>query len=170
MRRCWTPGKDSVSSWEHIAGPNCVEHRGYDGNTIPVEEMKYCTTVQCIVGYGVAYHESSEEWHPERGDEDFERTSKYHLSGLGFRSGTIQEFNGVYSKRHGCYKLNPADTGGFEWSHASFHPYCLETYKRVSSLRLGKADLLDLAEWIERQDSSAPLTSPKAARRCGWLA
>jgi hypothetical protein len=118
--------------------------------------MKYCTTVQCIVPYGEDYHESAEEWHPELDDEDFERTSKYHLSGLGFRSATIEEINYVYPKRHGCDEINPVDINGFELGHASFHPYCLETYRRVSSLRLGRVDLLDLAEWIERQDSSAP--------------
>jgi hypothetical protein len=118
--------------------------------------MKYCTTVQCLVKYGDDYHEPAEEWHPEPDDEDFERTSKYHLSGLGFRSGTIEENDDVYPKRHGCYEIQPVEPNGFKWGHASFHPYCLETYRRLSSLRLGKVDLLDLAEWIARQDSSAP--------------
>lgn len=153
----WEPGKDSSTYYEHVAGPNCVEHHGYDGNAISVEEMKYCTTVQCIVPYGGEYHDSAKEWYPEPDDEDFECTSKYHLSGLGFRAATIEEVDYAYPERHGCYEINPIDTHGFEWGHASFHPYCLETYRRVSSLRLGKVDLLDLAEWVERQDSSAPL-------------
>lgn len=34
---------------EHIAGPGCINTYGYSGHRISIEEMRTCTTVQCLV-------------------------------------------------------------------------------------------------------------------------
>jgi hypothetical protein len=58
------PGHDSDSNvyYEHVSGPHCVAHRGYDGNAISVGEMRYCNTVQFIALYNHdGYYDSSQD-------------------------------------------------------------------------------------------------------------
>lgn len=64
-----TPG------YEHIAGPGCRSIRGYHGDKISVEEMRGCTTVQCLMP-------KEEDWKPRHDDLDFEKESTYQLTGL----------------------------------------------------------------------------------------
>lgn len=52
--------------------------------------------------------------------------------------------------------MNPGAFGGFNGFHPPFHPYCLEIFRRASKLRLGGADLLNLADWVDRCDSNTP--------------
>jgi hypothetical protein len=103
------------------------------------------------------YHDSSQDWSPEPDDEEFERRGKYHLTGLADRCVIYEEDCSVYPKRHGCFEVNPFVYGGFKDGHPPFHPYCLETYRRVSTWRLGRADLSDVAEWLDRRDSNTAL-------------
>jgi hypothetical protein len=142
--------------YEHVAGPHCIEYCGYDGNAITAEEMKYCHTVQFIAQYGIdCWHGRSDDWPLEADDEDFERRGEYHLTGLGDRSANYEDDDcSVYPKRHGCHEVNPMVLEGFDHGHPPFHPYCLEIYRRVSGLRHGRADLAEVAEWIERRDSN----------------
>lgn len=137
--------------YEHIAGPNCVHYIGYSGHVITAEEMKYCTTLQYIVPYDQDYHESDPLHRPEPDDDDFERKGEYHLSGLTDRCALWEHDCSVYIKRHGCYEVYSARFNGFHDGEPPFHPHCLEIYRRVSGLRRGTTDILDLARWNEHQ-------------------
>ena len=61
--------------YEHIAGPGCKSPMEYSGHRISAEEMRGCTTVQCLIP-------ETDDWEPEDGDCDFEADSAYHLTGL----------------------------------------------------------------------------------------
>jgi hypothetical protein len=142
--------------WEHIAGPVCLHEGGYSGHAISVEEMKYCTTMQCIVPYDSQYNQSFPDPGPEPDDEGFERRGVYHLSGLGDRCGSWEDDCNVYPARHGCHEVNPFQYDGFETGEPPFHPHCLEIYRRVSELRRNTTDMTDLADWITRQVDEIP--------------
>lgn len=135
---------------EHIAGPHCEHRRGYNGNAISVEEMRLSTTVQCIVEKKSQAHDGLPEWSSEPDDEDFERESEYFLSGLGNKCGSWEDDTTVEPQRHGFNDLNPMHTEGFAMGDLAFHPHCLEMYKRVSSLRLGRVDIAAFADWWDR--------------------
>lgn len=149
---------DAFELYEHIAGPNCVHYRGYNGHVISAEEMKYCTTMQFIVPYDQEYHDSDDDQQPlhEPDDEDFEREGKYHLTGLSEECGSWEDDCSVYPKRHGCYEVYPMGNGGFDNGDPPFHPHCLEIYRRVSGLRRGTTDMTDLAQWIAHQFDERP--------------
>lgn len=152
-----TKRKEPVwKSYEHIAGPDCVDHHAYNGYAISAEEMKFCTTMQCIVLYDNEYHESYPNQWSEPDDEEFERQGVYHLTGLGDACGSWEDDCSVYPKRHGCYEVYPMAYGGFKDGDPPFHPHCLEMYRRVSALRRGTTDMTDLAHWIEHQLHEIP--------------
>lgn len=66
----------AARKYEHIAGPGCLNTRGFHGDMIRVEEMMDCQTVQGIF-------RKPEDWTPRQDDMDFERTSThYALTGL----------------------------------------------------------------------------------------
>jgi hypothetical protein len=132
---------------EHIAGVDCEHQHGYNGNAISVEEMRLSTTVQCIVEKRSEAHDPLPEWSPESDDEDFERDSKYFLSGLGDRCGSWEDDCTVEPQRHGFNDLNPMFTEGFALGDLAFHPHCFEMFKRVSTLRLGRVDVAKWADW-----------------------
>jgi hypothetical protein len=156
---------------EHIAGVNCEHRQGYNGNAISAEEMRLCTTVQCIVPKDSEAHGEMPDWFPASDDEDFERDSKYFLSGLGDRCGSWEDYSSVEPQRHNFDDINPMNTGGFEMGDLAFHPHCFEIYKRVSTLRLGKADIAKWADWWGR-DCEDPCTvfhpSVEAANDQWW--
>jgi hypothetical protein len=139
------------SRYEHIAGPDCVHEGGYSGHAIPADEMKYCTTIQCIVPYINQNREPFNDPGPELDDEEFERRGVYYLSGLGDRCGSWEDDCSIFPARHGCYEVNPFQFDGFDIGEPSFHPHCLEIYRRVSGLRRNTTDITDLAHWISRQ-------------------
>jgi hypothetical protein len=58
------------SRYEHIAGPDCVHEGGYSGHAISADEMKYCTTIQCIVPYINQNREPFNDPGPELDDEE----------------------------------------------------------------------------------------------------
>lgn len=66
----------AARKYEHIAGPGCLNTRGFHGDMISVEEMMDCQTVQGIF-------RKPEDWTPREDDMDFERTSMcFALTGL----------------------------------------------------------------------------------------
>jgi hypothetical protein len=148
---------------EHVAGVDCMHRYGYNGNAISVEEMRLCTTVQCIVLKDKEAHDAMPEWSPESDDEDFERDSKYFLSGLGDRCGSWEDDTSVEPQRHHFNDINPMSIDGFEMGDLAFHPHCFEMYKRVSTLRLGKADIAKWADWWGRDGSDHDLPSHPSA-------
>lgn len=149
-------GTDPEYFVEHIAGVNCVSLDGYNGNNISAEEMKACTTLQCVVDRRSDAHDSIENLPPEPDDEDFERESNYFLTGLLERCGSWEDMYNmsVYPRRHGFDDVNPVDVSGFELGDRPFHPYCLEIYKRASLLRLGKLDLVALFDWWGKDNNN----------------
>jgi hypothetical protein len=142
--------------YEHVAGPHCNASCGYNGNTISTGEMRYCNTVQFMAHYNDRHHLVPEIWSPEADDEDFERRGKYHLTGLADRCVRSFDDRSVHPVRHGCPEVYPSALGGFSDGHPLFHPYCLEMYRRVLTLRICGADLFDVAEWIARRHNDIP--------------
>jgi hypothetical protein len=61
--------------YEHLAAPNCIDSRGYNGHRITAEEMRGCTTMQSLMrrmpGWGVDPH-----------NLEFETQSHCVLSGI----------------------------------------------------------------------------------------
>jgi hypothetical protein len=133
---------------EHIAGPGCIHHRGYNGHNISAEEMVGSGTVQCLI-------RKLSGWQHEATDEDWEVTGDYFLSGLG---GHMQsrDCGGVKCLpiRHGIEEeLCPDDEYWDnqqlnEWdSPMPFHPACIEVFKRVSHQRFGIFNANGLGRW-----------------------
>lgn len=146
--------EDTDFMYEHVSGPSCVAYSGYNGSKITAEEMKYCGTVQCMARYDGYRHDQSQDCRAQEADDgELEHKGKYHLTGLGDRCGYWEDDCSVYPERHGMSEVSPMDLDGFDDGDPPFHPYCLETYRRVSTLRLGTDDLSGLAEWIDRRDS-----------------
>ena len=63
------------NEYEHIVGPDYEHTGGYHGDETSVEQIRGCTTAQCLVA-------KREHWQPSNDDLDFERHSAYHLTGL----------------------------------------------------------------------------------------
>lgn len=141
---------------EHVAGPDCVSESGYNGNNISVEEMRFCTTLQCVGDRKSDAHDSMQNLPPEPDDEDFERESDYFLTGLLDKCGSWEDIDdrSVYPRRHGLTDVNPMSIDGFELGDKPFHPYCFEMFKRVSMLRLGKMDFVALFDWWAKDHGS----------------
>jgi len=137
---------------EHIAGPHCVANASaYSGYHLSYEEMKACTTIQCL-GPKDSEFMVQENWVPLPDDEDFERTTEYCLSGLGDRPGATESDAFVYPIRHGRDVLSPGEYTGFEDGNLPFHPYCFEVYKRACLFHKGCIDIVSLAEKFDRQE------------------
>jgi hypothetical protein len=138
---------ESDVHYEHVAGPHCNAYRGYDSNAISAREVRCCNATQFIALYDDdEHHHSSQGWMPESDDENFKRKGKYHLTGLTDACAIYEDDCSVCLERHGCYEVNPFVFNSFEDGHTPFQPYCLETYRRISALRLGEADLSGVAE------------------------
>ena len=85
----WQAQGDALG--EHIAGPNCEDTQSYNGNHISAEEMRTCTTVQCLVEKRSQMRDWLPEWESEPNDEEFETESNHFLSGLGDRIGSWED-------------------------------------------------------------------------------
>ncbi|KPM40538.1 hypothetical protein AK830_g6027 [Neonectria ditissima] len=147
--------------YEHISGPGCTHLGGYHGDRISAEEMRGCTTVQCLV-------RKLGDWYPRSDDLRFERESKFHLTGL---SDDIDGGGGV----HGLSPIrnwvshiiadNDVDHPQVCSSHslaqraadrqmsedapefgAAFHPTCFELFLIASRRILGHVDVDGLVE------------------------
>lgn len=90
---------EDLEQHEHIAGPDCGNTGGYNGHRISVEEMKGCTTSQCLIPKALT---GFQDWQEPDGtpltaargtedvsdprdmpvDEPFEIEGAYFLSGL----------------------------------------------------------------------------------------
>jgi hypothetical protein len=133
--------EESADMIEHIAGVDCIHDHGFNGNVISAEEMRLASTAQYIVEKDSDYHHLP-DWTPEPDDEDFERESKYFLSGLADRPDGLLGDCTTFPERHGLYgnDMSPTAYDGFVNGDLIFHPHCLEIYKRVSALRLDSAE------------------------------
>ena len=86
---------------EHLAGPGCQHPHGYCGFNVTAEEMRGCTTNQCLV-------RKPSEWEPQPDSYDFERKSNYFLSGLSSYMKPRLDNNPWYTPpRHGVEQLSP---------------------------------------------------------------
>lgn len=146
---------------EHVAGPECGAGDGYHGNRISVEEMRTCSTMQGLVA-------KPPSWEPEDGDEDFERSGRYFLSGL---VDSITNIDGLYSessypKRHGCDNALPItrhrdiaeDSYHVDFYSIPIHPACLETFKRATLHRYDRVDVGAFIQWWEMDsDEKSPV-------------
>lgn len=163
------PGFSKIA--EHIAGPNCVAStctHAYSGYQLSFEEMKACTTIQCLGPKSSEFMVDIETvWKPTPEDEDFERTGNYCLSGLGDRPGATEESTPCYPERHGKNDPCPGYED-FSESVLPFHPYCLEVYKRVSLLHHGDIGIDALADKFNRGTLKAPIHPAVWSGRDQW--
>ena len=157
---------------EHIAGPNCEDTQSYNGHNISAEEMRTCTAVQCLIEKESQTRNWLPEWTSESDDEDFERESKYFLSGLGDRTGSWDDDGFCSSTRHNVVELDPTmgNRRGFINGDMPFHPYCFEIYRRVSECRVGAVNIDDLAEWWNgcREEFATPMHAAVRRGRDEW--
>ena len=93
-----------VWGWcEHIPGPDCTSTAGYNGQRIPFDEMKRCTSFQCLM-------EKKRGWEPIEDDEPFEHESNFFLTGLGIDMPSRDDnFPLVFPARHGEEEIAPED-------------------------------------------------------------
>ncbi|CAH0046505.1 unnamed protein product [Clonostachys solani] len=139
---------------EHIAGPECESESGYNGHHISVEEMRGCNTMQGLIL-------KHPDWKPEDGDEEFERSGRYYLTGLHDANTNMDSYDPCTPTRHGCSSVSPAfendDTDTIMANNSDLayhyslavHPTCLEVLKRVHLRRYGRADVDTFLEWWE---------------------
>jgi hypothetical protein len=139
--------KNDEAKIEHIAGPGCNNESGYSGHEISAVEMRGCQTLQCLVRKPQGYIFDNL---PD--DEEFETTGEFFLSGLSdYMPSRDMDSPRVTIARHGCDRPH-AENCMWDSSEASdyampFHPACLEVYKRLSSLTIGKIDINLLTSW-----------------------
>jgi hypothetical protein len=158
---------------EHIAGPKCQDTQGYKGHSISLEEMRTCTAVQCLMEKRSQTRDWIPDWAPEPDDEEFEGESNYFLSGLAHQCCSLEDDATLVPGRHGVGEMDPTvgEPGcGFRSGDMPFHPYCLETYRRVSQWRVGEADIPGLAKWWDQGRKASAIPAHPAVRRgtCQW--
>lgn len=112
----WHARADEKKKWEwceHIAGPDCTSTGGYNGHRISLEEMRGCTSFQCLM-------EKRSDWQASEDDEDFEIESNYFLTGLGIDMPSRDENSPrVFPVRHGADEIQPED-----WYIYALHVGC----------------------------------------------
>ncbi|KAK2784916.1 hypothetical protein FQN53_008102 [Emmonsiellopsis sp. PD_33] len=99
-------GKDSgcrFFNYRHVAGLGCISYGGYSGYQITVEEMIGCRDV-------IALMRKPSDWRPEPGDQDFELTSNYFISGVGDDSADGWPLGYANPGRHGMDNVMIFDT------------------------------------------------------------
>jgi hypothetical protein len=92
--------EESADMIEHIAGVECCQNNGFNGNDVLAEEMRLCNTAQYIVEANGRFHRDI-DWTSEPDDEEFERENTYLLSGLADRTDGLEGDCTTYPKRHG---------------------------------------------------------------------
>ncbi|KAF5639246.1 hypothetical protein F52700_4098 [Fusarium sp. NRRL 52700] len=131
--------------WEHIAGPGCEHKRAYNGYHISAEAMRGCQTSQCLVLKG-------KNWQTEQGDQDFEASGKFFLSGLSDDMPCRDMgWPSVSPARHGKDTIRAENViwvaeDADEYC-MPFHPACFEIFKRASLYRYGNVDVECLMQW-----------------------
>jgi hypothetical protein len=153
---------------EHVAGVDCLHGHGFNGNAISADEMRLCNTAQYIVEKDSRMHHLP-EWTPASDDEDFERESRYFLSGLADKPAGLEGDCTTHPERHGLHgdDMSPNEYDGFYNGDLIFHPHCLETYKRVSALRLDSAELTRIPEFADWWTSDGMVNPPPAHKSVG---
>lgn len=140
---------------EHMAGPDCANRSGYNGNHIAVKEMLGSWTLQALCT-------KQQDWSPAQDDQDFERDpkSKFFLSGLlDHPPGADMGDSKVTPCRHGLDEprmtnlVSPSATA--KELFMPFHPYCLEVYKRAAMAKFGKFDPNILMDWYHLDSTFA---------------
>lgn len=109
--------------FEHVAGPGCSRYNGYKGHIIQASEMYGCKTIQCLVP-------KPPNWRPEPDDMDFERQSRFFLSGLS---------DHMPSRDMDRPQFQP-QRNGLEWAEAEVHDYLVGHSNRsnsISDIRIG---------------------------------
>lgn len=97
------PAFNKSRGYEHVAGPGCRNRDAYLGKYISVEEMRGCSTVQCILWKKPGSSARSDDF-------GFERESSYFLTGVAETmpsSGTLLDF---YPVRYGADDYIDAET------------------------------------------------------------
>lgn len=107
------------NNFTHLSGPKCSGGKAYNGNFITAQEMRGCTTAQCLVY-------KDENWSPSSDDESFELEGDVFLSGLGDQvpsrdMGDVE----LTPVRHGLDNHVAADTVIWEVSLFHFSWSCL---------------------------------------------
>ncbi|CAD6584366.1 MAG: hypothetical protein ASARMPRED_001748 [Alectoria sarmentosa] len=125
---------------EHLAGPGCVSESGYSGHRISLAEMKGCRAVQCLV-------KKDADWMPEDDDQDFEIEGDYFLTGVGDGSPDEAPLEDIAPSRHGISDIILYNMADDPELGLPFHPTCLEIYKKVCEIRIGRIDLEGLFYW-----------------------
>lgn len=137
--------------WEHLAGPNCGNEKGYHGHRISIEEMMSCNVAQ-----GLSARDMKTTWENESTDEDWEGkgTPGWYLTGLvdympgrggGHGAATYPDrhHHGLTSDMDNMWW----DVGTRDETAIPFHPTCLEVFKRASLKRYGRFDIHALGNW-----------------------
>ncbi|KAM0128657.1 hypothetical protein ACHAO1_008879 [Botrytis cinerea] len=141
------------NNFTHLSGPKCSGGKAYNGNFITAQEMRGCTTAQCLVY-------KDENWSPSPDDESFELEGGVFLSGLGDQvpsrdMGDVE----LTPVRHGLDNHVAADTVIWELPPNTrevampFHPTCLEVYKHASRLSFNQTSIQDLMKWRDEESS-----------------
>ncbi|KAF7859462.1 uncharacterized protein EAF02_010910 [Botrytis sinoallii] len=159
--------------WEnkftHLPGPKCSGSKAYNGNLITAQEMRGCTTAQCLVY-------KDHDWSPSPDDEDFELEGDVFLSGLGDHVPSRDMGYVVLAPaRHGLDSDVLADTMIWQVPPNTqevampFHPTCLEVYKHASRLSFNQTSIQDLMKWRDKEscyryDTNFP--RDRAVRHC----
>lgn len=141
----WMKDWDECQKLEHLAGPRCKHVSGYSGFNISPEEMKGCTTLQCLV-------RKTPEWTSEPDDQEFEQSGEYYLSGLSGQMPS-RDIGGprMTPPRHGAKDLYPeVNESG---KPMPFHPTCFEIFTRACRLRADSVDIIDLMGWRDLESS-----------------
>ncbi|KAL3483822.1 hypothetical protein BJX62DRAFT_230717 [Aspergillus germanicus] len=107
--------------------------------------MRGCQTVQCLVP-------KFEKWEPALDDHDFERNSKYFLSGIATRACSRVEGFPANPVRHEieeiearCPAIDEFDVGV---DHVPFHPGCFGTWAQLAKLWLGSVVVDNLVKFF----------------------
>lgn len=158
--------------WEHLAGPDCRAKEGYLGTRISADEMFNCNVAQAIVT-----KDASTDWETESTDEDWEKaaSASWHLTGL-VDTLSEREFGTTtpYPKRHANWtRFHHMDCINFETRKTAmtFHPPCLEVFKRASLKRHGYFDINALGDaWIKAANDfdRLPRAKPVEASSEQW--
>lgn len=135
---------------EHIAGPGCRFNRGYNGNLISVEEMEGCRAIKAIVR---KTDRQVKEWRDEDDDEEWERTTRYFISGTGDGSPDEAPLDNMDRTRHGLDSVlisnivfDDDDDIDPQWGYP-VHPYCWEIFKRISRRTWNRIDVHGLYQY-----------------------
>lgn len=95
-----------ADGYQHIAGPGCASHDGYNGHRISMEEMEGCRAVQALV-------KKEKGWEPDDDDQDFEIETEYFLTGVGDGSPDYTPLEDIKPARHGISRTSIANVRWF---------------------------------------------------------